>query len=86
MSVRLVKHMKREDQQDATVRFLILTSVSTIFGHHYAHHQENKSPVTAFGVLPRFCWMWLVAVVGRSLEGCEHYSALQVQITATHID
>ena len=20
-----------------------------------------------------FCWMWFVAVVGRCLEGCEHY-------------
>jgi hypothetical protein len=65
MSVRLVKNIKKKDQQDATVRFLILTSVSTIFGHHYAHHQENKEPVTAFGVLFWFCWMWLVAVVGR---------------------
>jgi hypothetical protein len=45
--------MTREDQQDATIRFLLLTSVSTCFGHHYAHLQENKGPVTAFGVL--FC-------------------------------
>jgi hypothetical protein len=41
--------MKRENQQDATIRFLLLTSVSTGFGHHYAHLQENKGPVTAFG-------------------------------------
>ena len=64
--------MKREDQQDATIRCLLLTSVSTCFGHHYAHLQENKGPVTAFGVLFWFCWMWLVAVVGRCLAGCEH--------------
>ena len=63
--------MKREDQQDATIRCLLLTSVSTCFGHHYAHLQEIKKPVTAFGVLFWFCWMWLVAVVGRCLEGCE---------------
>jgi len=43
--------MKTEDQQDATIRYLLLTSVSTCFGHHYAHLQENKSPVTVFGVL-----------------------------------
>ena len=49
-----------------------LTSVSTCFGHHYAHLQENKGPVTAFGVLFWFCWLWLVAVVGRCLAGCEH--------------
>jgi len=45
--------MKREDQQDATIRCFLLTSVSTRFGHHYAHLQENKGPVTAFGVM--FC-------------------------------
>jgi hypothetical protein len=65
--------MKREDQQDATISCLLLTSVSTCFGHHYAHLQENKGPVTAFGVLFWFCWMWLVAVDGRCLAGCEHY-------------
>jgi protein tyrosine phosphatase len=32
--------------------------------------QENKGPVTASGVLFWFCWMWLVAVVGRCLAGC----------------
>ena len=65
-------NMKKEDQQDATIRCLLLTSVSTCFGHHYAHLQENKGPVTAFGVLFWICWMWLVAVVGRCLAGCEH--------------
>ena len=43
-------NMMREYQQDATIRCLLLTSVSTCFGHHYAHLQENKGPVTAFGV------------------------------------
>jgi hypothetical protein len=43
--------MKREDQQDATIRCLLLTSVSTCFGHHYAHLQESKGPVTAFGAV-----------------------------------
>ena len=66
--------MKREDQQDATIRCLLLTSVSTCFRHHYAHLQENKGPITAFGVLFWFCCMWLVAVVGRCLAGCEHYA------------
>src|SRR5215472_1813940 len=49
----------------------ILTSVSTCFGQHYAHLQENKGPVTAFSVLFWFCWMWLVVVVGRCIIGCE---------------
>jgi glycerol-3-phosphate acyltransferase PlsY len=65
--------MKRKAQQDATITCLLLTSVSTCFGHHYAHLYENKGPVTAFGVLFWFCWMWLVAVVGRCLVGCEQW-------------
>ena len=67
-----MEDMKREDQQDATIRCLLLTFVSTCFGHHYAHLHENNGPVTAFGVLFWFCWMWLVVVVGRCLAGCEH--------------
>ena len=68
MTVHREQSMKTEDQQDATIRCLLLTSVSTCFGHHYVHLQENKGPVTAFGVLFWFCWMWLVAVVGRCAE------------------
>jgi len=49
------RSMKREDQQDATIRCLLITSVSTCFGHHYSHLQENKGRVTAFGVLFWFC-------------------------------
>ena len=48
MNVHREQSMKREDQQDSTIRCLLLTSVSTCFGHHYAHLQENKCPVTAF--------------------------------------
>ena len=61
---------ERKNQQDATIRCLLLTSVSTCFGNHYAHLQEIKDLVTAFGVLLWFCWMWLVAVVGRCVVGC----------------
>ena len=66
--------MKIEDQQDATIRRLLFTSVSICFGHHYAHLQENKGPGTAFGVSFWFCWTWLVAVVGRCVVGCEQCS------------
>ena len=66
--------MKREDQQDATIRCLLLTSVSTCFRHHYAHLQENKGSVIAFGVFFWFCWMWLVAV---STCFGHHYAHLQ---------
>jgi hypothetical protein len=44
-----------------------------VSGYHYAHLQENKEPVTAFGVLFWFCWMWLVAVGGRCLKGSVYF-------------
>ena len=37
------KERERKNQQDATIRCLLLTSVSTCFGHHYANLQENKT-------------------------------------------
>ena len=33
--------------------------------------------ITACGVLRWFCWMWLVAVAGRCLVGCEHCEGSQ---------
>ena len=45
MTVHREQNMKIKDQQDAAIRCLLLTSVSTCFGHHYAHLQENKGPV-----------------------------------------
>jgi len=47
MTVHREQNMKTEDQQDATIRCLLLTSISTCFGHLYAHLQEIKGPVTA---------------------------------------
>ena len=77
---------ERENQQDAAIRRLLSTSVSTCFGHHYAHLQENEDRVTAFGVLLWFSWMWLVAVVGCCVAGCEQCShpATQRPTTATN--
>ena len=70
--LRSVSMKRKKNQQVATIRCLLLNSVSTCFRHHYAHLQENKGPVTAFGVLFWFCWLWFVAVVGHFLVGCEH--------------
>jgi hypothetical protein len=36
------KVWREKNQEDATIRCLSLTSISTCFGHHYAHLQENK--------------------------------------------
>jgi len=70
--VSKVWERERRHQQDATITCLLSTFVSTCFGHHYAHLQEIKDRVTALGVLCWFCWMWLVAVVGRWVVGFEH--------------
>ena len=35
---------------------------------------EQRPCVTAYGVLRWFCWMWLVAVVGACVVGCEQRS------------
>jgi hypothetical protein len=45
------KAWREKNQQDATIRCLLITSISTCFGDHYAHLQKNKEPVTGFGVL-----------------------------------
>ena len=58
--------MKREDKQGATIRCLLLTSVSTCFGHRYAYLQENKGSVTSFGV----CVLVLLDVVGSGCVFC----------------
>jgi len=50
---------------------------------HYAHLQENKTCVTARGVLRWFCWMWLVAVVGRCVVGCKHCEGYSRTVTET---
>ena len=34
--------------------------------------RRTRPCVTACGVLRWFCWVWLVAVVGRCVVGCEH--------------
>ena len=86
MTVHREQSMKREDQRDVTIRCLLLTSVSTCFRHRYAHLQENKGPVTAFGVLLWFCWMWLVAVVGRCVVGCERCSKhVETEVNNKHL-
>ena len=74
--------MKREDQQDATIRCLLLTSVSTCFGHHYAHLQENKGPVTASGVFV----LVLLDVVGSDCGAlsCRMGALLASCMTAPH--
>jgi len=58
VTVHREQSVKREYQQDATIqmfivnfRYLLSTTFSTCFGHHYTHHQENKDRcITAYDV------------------------------------
>jgi len=50
-------------------QMLIIDTVSTCFGHLYAHHQEKGPRVTAYGVFCWYCWTWLVAVLWCYVEG-----------------
>ena len=53
--------VKREkNQQDATIRCLLSTSVSTCFGHHYTYLQENKGRVNC---------IWCVVLVLLDVVG-----------------
>ena len=42
MTVHREQNLKREDQQDATIRSLLLTSVSTCFGHNDARNMLRQ--------------------------------------------
>jgi len=56
--------VKGENQQDATnTMFIIKLSVSTCFGHHYAHHQENKTVHYCIWCSAWVCRLWLVVVL-----------------------
>ena len=57
-------------QSDVYYQFLsqhVLGIIMSIF-------RRTRPCVTAYGVLRWFCWMWLVAVVGRCVVGCEQCS------------
>ena len=65
MTVHREHKVKRENQQDATnSMFVIKLSISTCFGHHYAHHQGNKTVYyciwcSTLVVLVVVVWSWV---------------------------
>ena len=62
---------ERENQQDATIRCLLSTLSQHVSGIIMHIIRRIRPCVTACGVLRWFWWMWLVAVVGRCVVGCE---------------
>jgi hypothetical protein len=56
--------VNRENQQDATnSMFIMKLSISTCFGHHYAHHQENKAVSFCMRCSAWACRLWLAVVL-----------------------
>ena len=65
--------VKRENQQDATnSMFIIKLSISTCFGHHYAHHQENKTLSYCMRCSAWVCRLWLAVVLWSCVVSCVH--------------
>jgi len=63
--------VKRGNQQDATnSMFIIKLSVSTCFGHHYAHHQGNKTVYYWMRCSAWVCRLWLAVVVCSCVLSC----------------
>jgi len=66
-------NVKRANQQDSTnSMFIIKLSISTCFGHHYAHHQEKKTvDIESLIInieLVESCWFSLFTLQGKMLH------------------
>jgi len=65
--------VNRQNQQDATnSMFNIKLSISTCFGHHYAHHQENKTVSYCMRCSAWVCRLWLGVVLWSYVVCCVH--------------
>jgi len=72
----IVVKRERENQQDVTIRFYYQHCLNMFRASLCPSSGEQRQCVTACGVLRWFCWMWLVAVVGLCVVGCEHCKGL----------
>ena len=80
MTVHREHKVKRGKQHESTSSmFIIKLSISTCFGHHYSHHQDNKT----VSYCVRCSELGVQAVVGCGLVGlgrelcalCDSYSS-----------
>ena len=73
MTVNCEHKVKRENQKDATnSMFIIRLSISTCFGHNYAHHQENKTVSYCMRCSAWVCRLWLAVVLCICVVSCVH--------------
>jgi len=52
MQLYYLRHLKNENQLDATYYFIVLLIGSTCFGHYYTHHQELATIMLIIGLQP----------------------------------
>ena len=71
VTVHHERKLKGENQQDATnSMFIIKLSISTCFGHHYAHHQENKTVSYSMRCSAWVCRLCLAVVLWSCVMSC----------------
>ena len=82
LTVNREPKLKRENQQDATNSlFIIKLSFSTCFGHHYAHHQENKTVCYCMRCSAWVCRLWFAVVMWSCVVSCVHCVTVTFQVT-----
>ena len=55
--------------------FIIKLSISTCFGHHYVHHQENKTVSYCMRCSAWVCRLWLAVVLWSCVVSCVYTAA-----------
>jgi len=79
-------HLCLDDMDCATIRIIVrektnkMQQLDVYYQHFFNIFRASLCPSSgdqnvcyACGVLHWFCWMWLVAVVGRCVVGCEDF-------------
>jgi hypothetical protein len=81
VTVHRENKVKRGNQQDATnSMFIIKLSNSTCFGHHYAHHQENKTVFNCIRCSAWVCRLWLAVVWWSCVVSCVRCVTVTVRL------
>jgi len=60
--------------------FIIKLSISTCFGHHYDHHQENKTLSYCMWCSAWVCRLWLAVVLWSCVVSRVHCVKVTVRL------
>jgi len=81
VTVHRENKVKRWNQQDATNSTLIIKlSISTCFGHHYTHHQENRTVSYCMQCSAWVCRLWLAVILWSCVVSCVHCVKVPVRL------